>query len=320
MRIGHAVTLAGGLALGAIAGLSNALPGPPAGMDEPWASAPQTQHARASLIARDRAGVPGSTIMLGVTLTMDPGWHVYWDGLNDTGVPPRITLTLPEGFEAGEILWPAPHRHITGDRDLLDHIYEGQLTLIIPVRISKDIPAGRSVRIEAQVDWLICDEACLPESASLALDLPIAATPQGPSPDAPLFAKSLDRIPKPIKASRSPISADWDGTTLEIDAPQAAEILYYPGNDSSDLYDRFDDAVARNGPLRLRFEPRRGKPARASGVIELLGADRRTIGLYAIDLRRPAGLVRADANALRRTDHAPADPPPTVPPRRDGPR
>ena len=43
---------------------------------------------------------------------MQPGWHVYWNGRNDTGTPVRITLTVPEGFAAGDVLWPAPVRHV----------------------------------------------------------------------------------------------------------------------------------------------------------------------------------------------------------------
>ena len=276
--------------------LGQAIAGPPKG--DPtglMTNAPsEDQHAQARLIAQQPAAVPGTILMLGVTFAIDEGWHLYWNGLNDTGVAPQIDLRLPEGFVAGDVLWPAPQRYITGDRDLLDHIYTDRVTLMIPVRVPQSLDKAalrhQTIRIEASVEWLVCDEACLSEFAELTLDLPVRVHVTADSPDGPLFAQARAKLPKAIKPAHSPIAASWDGTTLEIIAPAAAEVLYYPDATSSDLRDRFADAVARGSPLRLRFEPRQGEIARARGVLELLDAQRRTIGLFRIHLDQTESL------------------------------
>src|SRR5262245_15955955 len=79
-------------------------------------------HAKVSLVSEKRTVTRGSNFLLAVRFDLEPGWHIYWKGQNDTGYPPSVTLDLPEGFRTGEILWPVPKR-LVSPGNILDHVY-----------------------------------------------------------------------------------------------------------------------------------------------------------------------------------------------------
>ncbi|MBU1675954.1 hypothetical protein KKA85_09260, partial [bacterium] len=84
------------------------------------------------------------------------GWHLYWDGLNDSGAPPSIELDLPDGWSAGTLRWPAPQR-LVSPGGILDHVYFGELILLQDLYPAGDDDAGFGARIA----WLACREACV---------------------------------------------------------------------------------------------------------------------------------------------------------------
>ncbi len=43
-------------------------------------------------------------------MMMRQNWHVYWRNPGDSGLPPEVAWTLPAGFSAGPLQWPAPSR------------------------------------------------------------------------------------------------------------------------------------------------------------------------------------------------------------------
>jgi len=49
------------------------------------------------------------TVLAGVELKLDEGWHTYWKNPGDAGSPTKIEWQLPTGISAGEIQWPLPH-------------------------------------------------------------------------------------------------------------------------------------------------------------------------------------------------------------------
>src|ERR1700722_3147986 len=74
------------------------------------AQASAAPHVQAELLANTSAIQPGKPFWLGVRLTIDPGWHVYWKNPGDAGLATRVKFTLPNGFSAGPLQFPTPHR------------------------------------------------------------------------------------------------------------------------------------------------------------------------------------------------------------------
>ena len=167
----------------------------------------------AELIADQAAVVPGRAFRLGLRLKHDPHWHTYWRNPGDSGLPTRLSLTLPPGWTAGEVQWPAPQRIRVGP--LANFGYDGELVLPIaiqpPARIS-----GTEVHLEAGASWLVCRDICVPGEAALAVRLPVAASSQASRWQAQ-FAAADQGIPDPAAA----IKAGWSvaGRRLAIVFP-----------------------------------------------------------------------------------------------------
>lgn len=167
------------------------------------------RHVRASLVAETNAIVPGRPLLAGVRLQMDPGWHTYWRNPGDSGLPTRIRWQLPAGFAAGEIRWPYPERFSSGP--VVSYGYAEEV--LLPVAIAVPASAAGRVRLAARVDWLECQEACLPGKAEVELVLPVRAS-GAPSAAAPLFADTARRLP--VRASAWSVRARMEPGALAL--------------------------------------------------------------------------------------------------------
>jgi DsbC/DsbD-like thiol-disulfide interchange protein len=238
------------------------------------AEAEPAHHARPRLIARSVSVAPGAMVDLAVTFEIDEGWHLYWNGRSDSGFPPTITLTLPEGFVAGEPLWPAPKRYeLPGG--ILDHIYEQRVTIIIPVRAPEGVQAGSTVKFAAKLDWMECEQVCLLADGEVSLELPVAAGAGAESGDAKLFAEALARVPVPLPKRVDGVSFSWEGNVLRVEAPGAGYLAFYPALEGRQMVNPGADGESEKGILSLRFAPSgSGAGQSAQGVLEV----RRTSG------------------------------------------
>ena len=184
----------------------------------------------AELVAASDAAVPGGTLMLGLRLRHDPHWHTYWRNPGDSGLPTQLELSLPAGWTAGEIAWPAPKRLYIGP--LANYGYEDEVLLPVPVRVPAGAALGE-VRITARAQWLMCREVCIPGEAELALPLRVAAT-AGPSAHAPDFEAAERALPRealPVKVGlgdgRAWLSFARDEPRFARDEPRSAEFFPY---------------------------------------------------------------------------------------------
>ena len=115
----------------------------------------------------DGAAVAGQTLMLALRFTPSASeWHGYWSNPGDAGQGMKFWINLPDGWQVGEALYPVPRRlTISG---LMNHIYEGPYTVLVPVTV----PAGADVsavqRITGHVEYLACtDQICVPQDKLL---------------------------------------------------------------------------------------------------------------------------------------------------------
>src|SRR5690606_27967370 len=139
-------------------------------------------HIAAELIAAGPV-VPGEPLELALLFRPEPGWHGYWKNPGDAGLGLQLQWQLPDGWQAGEPLYPVPHRlSIAG---LMNHVYEGEHAVLIPLSVPAGGSIPRIVPIEVKADWLACtDKICVPESATLTLRLTSGEAPRDPRFDA----------------------------------------------------------------------------------------------------------------------------------------
>ena len=94
---------------------------------EPVASVVRTGHVTAELVP-DLASIgPGGTVHVALHQTIASGWHTYWRNPGDAGQATTLAWTLPPGWRAGDIVWPAPGRFLAGP--IMNYVYTGQVYL-----------------------------------------------------------------------------------------------------------------------------------------------------------------------------------------------
>jgi thiol:disulfide interchange protein/DsbC/DsbD-like thiol-disulfide interchange protein len=135
----------------------------------------KTEHVTTELVSEWEGLVPGQTNTVAVRLEMDDHWHTYWANPGETGLPTEIQWTLPDGIAAGPIQWPAPQW--INYFDMVSYAYEEEVLLLVDLTISENFQSAGPVELVAKVDFLVCQEACIPGSADLTLSLPVMNEP-----------------------------------------------------------------------------------------------------------------------------------------------
>ena len=130
-------------------------------------------HVKATLAPQTDGAAPGSTLYVAVVQQIEKGWHTYWKNPGDAGEPTRIIWTLPTGWRAGDIVWPAPKRLPVGP--LMNYGYEGEAVLASPIEVPATAKPGDVAHLAAKVEMLVCADVCVPQDANLTLDVPVVA-------------------------------------------------------------------------------------------------------------------------------------------------
>lgn len=130
-------------------------------------------HIVLRLLSERDALVPGKTAQFGIELKHDPHWHTYWTNPGDSGLPTKLAWQLPTGYRAEDVVWPTPQRFTLGE--LATFGYVGAVLLPVLIDVPSDAKPGSAVQVAVKVDWLVCQEECIPGKATLALDIPVRA-------------------------------------------------------------------------------------------------------------------------------------------------
>ena len=127
-------------------------------------------HTQVQLILSADTVKPGDTILVGVDLKMEPGWHTYWKNPGDAGMATKIEWQLPPGISAGEIQWPLPEK--LPPVEVTTYGYTNEVVLLVPLTLATNLPAG-ALNLNAKVSWLECKEVCIPAGTNVEATLDI---------------------------------------------------------------------------------------------------------------------------------------------------
>ncbi len=171
---------------------------------------------------------PGAPFVLGIRQQMAAGWHTYWLNPGDSGLPTRMRWELPAGFQAEPFEWPVPEPILAPP--LVSFGYEGEVMLLTRVTPPADLQPGTTVRLGGRLDWLECEQACLPGRAQLELELPVRAEPPSPNAStAPLFAATRRRLPQDGVAFAARVQAGAQVLALSFRTPlSASRARFFP--------------------------------------------------------------------------------------------
>lgn len=212
------------------------------------------QHSSVKLIFEHTGIAPDTTTTLALVMDLDPTYHTYAPGFNDTGAPLSVEWTLPEGVEVGEFSWPAPHRYVQPG-GLLDHVYEHQLVVIAPVSIDPSLQVGETLVFDASVEWLVCDDQqCVPQFDEITATLPVVARPEL-STEASAFKRFREGLGRMVVGDQDqPFHLAWQGRTLIIESLQQETVSFLPAQGSATPADLLNAGVNEEGRLAIEFE------------------------------------------------------------------
>ena len=158
----------------------------------------KSHHTKVSLLANVKHIQPGVPFTVGVLMKMEEGWHTYWKNPGETGLPTEIKWRMPEGFTAGEIQWPLPHKYNEAG-DILTFGYETENLLLVEISPPSSLKSGSSIVLKADVNWLECEKLCVPGSEQVEIKLPVASgEPEHVNAD--IFEKYRRQVPRPLSA------------------------------------------------------------------------------------------------------------------------
>ena len=252
----------------------------------------------AQLVTDHTAIAPGETIHLALRQSIDSGWHTYWRNPGDSGAATTIAFSLPAGWSTGPLTWPTPVRLPIGP--LMDYGYTGEVLMPLTLAAPPQAKPGQTIAIKAQASFLVCQDVCIPEDATLNLALPVVA---GPSAADPVWgqkiAAALAALPVPgrLKAAMTPgpRSIRLSVTGAPVAGGDFPAAYFFPYDDAA--IDQVQRQTIERGVdgLTLTLSPgaafkSASPPAALAGVLSL--------GDQAYEIDAPAGAPLARASGL----------------------
>jgi thiol:disulfide interchange protein DsbD len=213
----------------------------------------QQLHARVALQADHAAVQPGQTLHMGLRIAHDAGWHTYWINPGDSGLATRFDWQLQNGTSVSGIRWPYPERLPFGP--LTNFGYSNDLLLPVALTVPVSAKVGERLTVSLRARWLICAEICIPDEATLVIDLPIEAKSRA-SAQATDFVKALARVPKLLSAVQGHAWRDATHVAAQIQnaawAKDAARIEIFPLTPQVLASDAIEARLSSDGTLRFR--------------------------------------------------------------------
>lgn len=189
----------------------------------------ENEYTTTEIIAEARGFAPGKTLWFAIRQELRPGWHVFWTNPGDAGLPLRLDWSLPEGFETGAVLHPAPVYIPVGP--LASYAHEGAPVFLVAVTAPETAAPGDIVDIAIDASWQACEDICVPEEGRFEFSVPVDDAPQTNTAYADIFANARASLPEDIDADAS-FAVEGGSYMLELAAPagfDSADAFYFAG-------------------------------------------------------------------------------------------
>jgi DsbC/DsbD-like thiol-disulfide interchange protein len=211
-------------------------------------------HVKVRMISGARHLVQGTTEELGILFTIEPGWHLYSRSRSDAGLPLLLAPSAPEGYRFGPMRWPAPQR-LVSEGGILDHVYEGEVTVLLPVDIPADARPGDTATFRCHADWLVCKTECIPGQGDPEISLPIGRPGDsvGKSGEENHLRAARLRIPSRQESMAGLDAGAWELDRWSLRVPGATALEFYPDSACAPLQDPIRDAAVSGDRLLLRL-------------------------------------------------------------------
>ena len=191
-------------------------------------------------------------------MDMQKNWHTYWKNPGDSGGPIDVAWSLPESVSIEGPLWPTPQ--LLPYPPLMTYGYKD--FVIFPYKILyKDI--NDLTFIDADIDFLICDDVCVPEKANIkSIFENLEETLE--------LEEWISKVPNTIY----PVLGNQTKEFLEIRFSynkKIENIYYFSENQNTVLHSGKQVLIKEdnNWLLKIRLQPEKTKISSVEGVIKI---------------------------------------------------
>ncbi|HUN49371.1 MAG TPA: protein-disulfide reductase DsbD domain-containing protein [Stellaceae bacterium] len=212
----------------------------------PWFA---TDQGRVRLIAAEPAVDGSDAVRLGLQFELASHWKIYWRSPGDAGYPPHVDWKGSQNLAAASLAWPAPKRFSVLGLETVG--YEGEVVLPITAKLER---AGEALHAVAALQYLTCENICIPYEATLTLDLPAGAAPVGGVG----FADLIDRFQAQVPTDGGAGGIRLQGLRIETGSKPVLALMLSadPPLAHPDAFVEGPEGVAFGAPKVIADDPR----------------------------------------------------------------
>lgn len=118
----------------------------------------------AVLLVDQKVVRPGDTFQVGVLFQIEPEWHIYWRNSGQGGMSTEVKFSADEVYFK-ELQWPAPNVYEEAGGEIITFGYSDQVLLFAQAQVGDT--TNPSLKIFADIDYLVCKVNCIPGQARL---------------------------------------------------------------------------------------------------------------------------------------------------------
>lgn len=237
---------------------------------------------------------PGGKFLIAVHFDMVGDYRISWTNPGDVGKTTQVHFEVPEGFEVGPVMFPAPKRfELPGN--LVSYGYDGHTAVFAEVTAPKKLPTNKAYRFDVKANWVACAKECATENIEAFFEL--VAAHDAPAPSLPAdLAAHYGEIPQAFE--RLPAAQfEWKGTganpALTLSADRVKWIDFVLSDVERWKLVRVDSTESG---LNLRFEGSADAPLRGIAVAEIAGKH----AYYDVNLPWPPAETKPQTKPLKR--------------------
>lgn len=149
--------------------------------------------SKAEIVSEVKSIAPAAKFSVALKLDHPNGWHSYYQNSGGVEQAPAIKWTLPEGFSAGPIQWPAPE--IKDGFFGKSFVHTGSPVFLVDLTAPATLEPGKTLTLSADASWQICEDSCINEQKSFRIELPVTATLEKDAAQAAMFAEARAKLP-----------------------------------------------------------------------------------------------------------------------------
>jgi thiol:disulfide interchange protein DsbD len=245
------------------------------------------KYTEGRLISESASVAPGTTATVGLHVTLAEHWHTYWVNPGDSGAALSLVFKNSPGVKVKAVHMPVPERFLAST--LISLAYSKEVVFPMEIEVSKDLAPGSAITIQADAEWLVCDEVCIPAIDTLRLDLPVTPIEEvRPSEHLGLMQKFLARIP--VVAAQFPhFKSNGEEVSLTLEGwPAGREVVDFFTFRGSGVTNEKPVVEEGTGKLFLKFKKGNVTQADKDRVGVLISRDKTAGTVEAVQFGRPA--------------------------------